>query len=209
MKLNFDAMQFLMGELQQQQMWVLYLMGIGKEMTDAVTKVDLTKIINVLCKKLNWIEEDNEESIEKIQVLSVDQNNTSKDATEKLQPAATSEGFDDNLQSRLNLEEKTNKLTEDQAVDTDTKEIPDTLSMTMSEMVKTHLYQTDFSEEGMQFEEKKMDQEKHSLIKVQPDNPISEANHTMPFIIPREDIEFEDQLFSCTLCEQSSGMKDT
>ena len=93
MKLNFDAMQFLMGELQQKQMWALYLMGIGKEMTDIVTKVDLTKIIYVLCKKLNWMEEDNEELDARTQALSVDHNiefhgekscNMSKDATEKL-----------------------------------------------------------------------------------------------------------------------------
>ena len=41
MKLNFKAMQILMGELQQSQMWAIYLMGLGKDMTDNVTKVDL------------------------------------------------------------------------------------------------------------------------------------------------------------------------
>ena len=32
-------------------------MGQGKEMTDAISKADLTRIIYVLCEKLNWTEE--------------------------------------------------------------------------------------------------------------------------------------------------------
>ena len=164
------------------------------------------------CKKLNWMEEDNEELDARTQALSVDHNiefhgekscNMSKDATEKLQPAAISEGLDDNLQSKLNLEEKTNKLIEDQAIDTNTREIPYTLAMTMSKMVNTN-----FSEEGMEIQENKIihhildDSEKHSFEKVQPENPISDSNHSMPFNTPREDIEFEENLLSCTLCEQ-------
>ena len=39
MKLNFEAMQILMGKLQQNQMWAIYLMASGKEMTDNVAKV--------------------------------------------------------------------------------------------------------------------------------------------------------------------------
>ena len=60
MKLNFEAMQILMGELQQAEMWAIYLMGQGKAMPDTVTKFDLTKIIQVLCKRLKWIEEESE-----------------------------------------------------------------------------------------------------------------------------------------------------
>ena len=60
MKLNFQGMQILMEELQPQERWAIYLMGQGKEMTDVVTKSNLTRIICVLCKKLNWIEEDAE-----------------------------------------------------------------------------------------------------------------------------------------------------
>ena len=60
MKLNFQGMQILMEELQQQERWAIYLMCQGKEMTDEVTKSNLTRIICVLCKKLNWIEEDME-----------------------------------------------------------------------------------------------------------------------------------------------------
>ena len=56
MKLTFEAMQTLMEELQQNEMWAIYLMGQGKEMTDKVTKTDLTNIIRVLCKNLKWIE---------------------------------------------------------------------------------------------------------------------------------------------------------
>ena len=46
-----------MEELQQKEMWAIYLMAQGKEMTDAVTKVDLIRIILILCKKISWIEE--------------------------------------------------------------------------------------------------------------------------------------------------------
>ena len=55
MKLTFEAMQILMEELQQNEMWAIYLMGLGKEMTEKVTKTDLTNIIRVLCKNLQWI----------------------------------------------------------------------------------------------------------------------------------------------------------
>ena len=57
MKLHFEAMQILNKELQQNQMWAIYLIALGKEMTDNVTKVDLVKIIEVLCKKLKRIED--------------------------------------------------------------------------------------------------------------------------------------------------------
>ena len=60
MNLNFQGMQILMEELQQQEMWAIYLMGHGKEMTDVVSKLNITRIICVLCQKLNWIEEDME-----------------------------------------------------------------------------------------------------------------------------------------------------
>ena len=56
MNLTFEAMQTLMEELQQNEMWAIYLMGLGKEMTKKVTKTDLTNIIKVLCKNLKWIE---------------------------------------------------------------------------------------------------------------------------------------------------------
>ena len=56
MKLNAKAMDILMAELEQNQMWVIFLMGLGKAMPATVTKFDLTKIIAVLCKHLNWIE---------------------------------------------------------------------------------------------------------------------------------------------------------
>ena len=56
MKLKFEAMQILMEELQQNELWAIYLMGLGKEMTEKVTKANLTNIIKVLCKNLKWIE---------------------------------------------------------------------------------------------------------------------------------------------------------
>ena len=60
MKLNIQGMQILMGELQQNEIWAIHLMSHGKEMTDNVTKVDLSRIISVLCKILNWIEDDDD-----------------------------------------------------------------------------------------------------------------------------------------------------
>ena len=56
LKLDFEAMQILMGELQQIQIQAIYFIGQGQEMPETVTKVDLTSIIRVLCKILGWIE---------------------------------------------------------------------------------------------------------------------------------------------------------
>ena len=56
LKLGFEAMQILMGELQQFQIQAIYFIGQGQEMPETVTKVDLTNIIRVLCKILGWIE---------------------------------------------------------------------------------------------------------------------------------------------------------
>ena len=51
-------MQILVAELQPNQMGAFYLMSLGVDMPDAVTKTDLTSIITFLCKKLCWIEEE-------------------------------------------------------------------------------------------------------------------------------------------------------
>ena len=59
LKLGFEAMQILMGELQQIQIQAIYFIGQGQEMPETVTKVDLTNIIRVLCKILGWIEAEN------------------------------------------------------------------------------------------------------------------------------------------------------
>ena len=48
MKLNFQGMQMLMGDLTQKEFWVIYLMGLGKEMPESVTKKDLTRYANWL-----------------------------------------------------------------------------------------------------------------------------------------------------------------
>ena len=56
LKLGFEAMQILMGELQQIQIQAIYFIGQGQEMPETMTKVDLTNIIRVLCKILGWIE---------------------------------------------------------------------------------------------------------------------------------------------------------
>ena len=61
MKLNISGMAFLVAELTKSEMFVIYLMWFDKEMPDQVTKADLVRIICVLCKKLNWIEQDHAE----------------------------------------------------------------------------------------------------------------------------------------------------
>ena len=63
MKLNFSGMAFLVAELTKSEMFAIYLMGVDKEMPDQVTKADLVRIIQVLCKKLNWIEQDHAEAL--------------------------------------------------------------------------------------------------------------------------------------------------
>ena len=59
-QLNNQGMLSLMAEMNQNQRHVFFLMEQGMEMTDRVTKVDLTGIIWVLCNKLNWIERNEE-----------------------------------------------------------------------------------------------------------------------------------------------------
>ena len=47
-------MKILMVELQPNEMGAIYLMGLGQEIPDYITKLDLTNIIALLCKKLGW-----------------------------------------------------------------------------------------------------------------------------------------------------------
>ena len=56
MILNFEGMQTLMRLLHHNEMRVIYMMALGQEMPASVTKVHLTKIISVLCKIMNWID---------------------------------------------------------------------------------------------------------------------------------------------------------
>ena len=58
MRLKAKIMQILVAELPPNQMGAFYLMRMGVEMPDAVTKTDLTNIITFLCKKLCWVEEE-------------------------------------------------------------------------------------------------------------------------------------------------------
>ena len=58
MKLKFEAVQIIIRELQEIEASAIFLMALGQEMPDSVSKVDLTKIIHFLCKKLSWIQEE-------------------------------------------------------------------------------------------------------------------------------------------------------
>ena len=58
MKLKAQIMQILVGELPHNQIGAFYLMSLGVELPNTVTKTDLTDIICFLCKKLCWIEEE-------------------------------------------------------------------------------------------------------------------------------------------------------
>ena len=51
-------MQILVTELQPNQMGAFYLMRLGIEIPDSITKNDLVHIICYLCDKLCWIEEE-------------------------------------------------------------------------------------------------------------------------------------------------------
>ena len=62
MKLKDKVMQILVAELQPNQMGAFYLIRMGVEMPAAVTKKDLTNIITFLCKKLCWVEEEDNKS---------------------------------------------------------------------------------------------------------------------------------------------------
>ena len=57
-RLNFKAMQVLFDELPPHELEAMHLMVLGKEMPDKITKQDLTVLIAFLCRKLDWIEED-------------------------------------------------------------------------------------------------------------------------------------------------------
>ena len=57
-KLTFQAIGILTSVLPPNAMGVIYLMGMGMTMPDDVTKQDLINVISVLCKKLDWIEEE-------------------------------------------------------------------------------------------------------------------------------------------------------
>ena len=63
MKLNFSGIAFLVEELTKSEMLAIYLMGFDREMPDKVTKADLVRIIQVLCRKLGWIETDPVEAL--------------------------------------------------------------------------------------------------------------------------------------------------
>ena len=58
MNLKFEAMQILMRELSKNEFVAIYSMGECKEIPSQVTKVDLTNIIRILFKHLNWIKHD-------------------------------------------------------------------------------------------------------------------------------------------------------
>ena len=60
MKLKFNAIQVLVSELMPDEMGVIYLMGLQKAMPENVTPKVFTNIIAFLCKKLDWVENDQE-----------------------------------------------------------------------------------------------------------------------------------------------------
>ena len=56
MKIKAEIMQVLVAELQPNLIGAFYVMSLGFEIPDTVTKTDLTNIIWFLCKQLDWIE---------------------------------------------------------------------------------------------------------------------------------------------------------
>ena len=56
-KLNRIGLQTLVADLSNHSMWAIHFMELGTEMSDLVTKTELTKIIAYTFKKLNWLDE--------------------------------------------------------------------------------------------------------------------------------------------------------
>ena len=56
MSLKLPVIEMLTADLESRQMLAIYLMDSGREMTDSVTKLDLTGIILYLCQRLGWTE---------------------------------------------------------------------------------------------------------------------------------------------------------
>ena len=57
-KLRTQAMHILLDKLDINQMRAIVTLGSGKVMPDDITKLDLIIIIGVLCKQLDWVEEE-------------------------------------------------------------------------------------------------------------------------------------------------------
>ena len=51
-------MDYLVNELGPNQMLAIFLIGMGKEMPESITKVDLTELITFLFQKLDWSEKE-------------------------------------------------------------------------------------------------------------------------------------------------------
>ena len=89
MKLNFSGIAFLVEELTKSEMLAIYLMGFDREMPDKVTKADLVRIIQVLCRKLDWIEMD---PVEELTEKSEDKSYSSSRISEQINDEAEPQG---------------------------------------------------------------------------------------------------------------------
>ena len=74
-------------------------MGLGQEIPDKVTKFDLIKIIHLLCKKLDWIDEDEEPMEEGNHRETVDNQKIEESKANKTNPIivnnmSQTDGFD-------------------------------------------------------------------------------------------------------------------
>ena len=70
MKLKVTAIEILVTELLPAEMMAIYLMASGSAMPGKVSKEDLTKVIRILCKKLDWIEDEEDDTIIPSAILS-------------------------------------------------------------------------------------------------------------------------------------------
>ena len=103
-KLKFKALSVLMAGLQDTQMWVIYQMASGGNLSDSVTKADLIKIIAFLFKQLDWIE-DTADSIETESALhhdmevAADTPAEESDCTQPVTPKSTDKDHEEILSS--------------------------------------------------------------------------------------------------------------
>jgi len=58
LKLHVNAVHKLYAQLHARQMTAMNYIRVGREIPDSITKYDLTEIIAVLCRKLDWVEEE-------------------------------------------------------------------------------------------------------------------------------------------------------
>ena len=110
MKLKFNAIQILVSELLPDEMGVIYLMGLQKEMPTTVNTTVFTNIITFLCRKLDWIETE-EEKVEPAMVMNLE--NTEQSLNDKATDSSTKETIEVGQNEKASLHSNTSNCEEE------------------------------------------------------------------------------------------------